>query len=79
MACECVAESGWLVKGWMTKLAEKTYWLNEKVVNKQIRQWVNGERWVTNAQWRKKNVFFQIIVTFFIFNIKKLCQHQNNL
>jgi len=26
-----------------------------------------------NTQWRKKNEFFQIIVTFFIFNIKKLC------
>ena len=25
------------------------------------------------TQWCKKNAFFQIIVTFFIFNIKKLC------
>ena len=31
--------------------------------------------------WRKKKAcfFFQIIVALFIFNIKKLCQHQKNL
>ena len=28
---------------------------------------------------QKERMFFQIIVTLFIFNIKKLCQHQNNL
>ena len=27
----------------------------------------------------KRTHVFQIIVTLFIFNIKKLCQHQNNL
>jgi hypothetical protein len=29
--------------------------------------------------WSKKTHVFQIIVPLFIFNIKKLCQHQNNL
>ena len=27
----------------------------------------------------KRTLVFQIIVTLFVFNIKKLCQHQNNL
>jgi len=27
----------------------------------------------------KRTHVFQILVTLFIFNIKKLCQHQNNL
>jgi len=38
------------------------------------------DEWHTHVQCgAKRTHVFQIIVTFFIFNIKKLCQHQNIL